>query len=163
MSRHALRRPRSRGPQVRTGSARGPAAAGAADALLALQRTVGNRAATRQVQRTFTPVTGGGWLVTFHVGTEIGVRLAEEAYARTTSGPLTDADLGDLRAIALEDDRTIDDHERLFLAALLDAGNAAAFHRANPSSVRAGAQFALNGTAITSDNRDRVKDFGRDL
>jgi hypothetical protein len=131
--------------------------------VLALQRSVGNRATAQHLQRSFTPAPGGGWTVTFHVGTEISVRLAETAYSRTTSGPLTDDDLGELRAIALESGRTIDDHERLFLAALLDAGNAAAFHRANPKGIDTTAQLALDGSAISSDNRDRVKDFGRDV
>src|SRR5262249_20977610 len=72
-------------------------------------------------------------------------------------------DLGALRAIALESGHTIDDHERVFLAALLDAGNVAAFHAANTTGITNGTQWALNGSAITSDNRDRVKDFGRDV
>jgi hypothetical protein len=123
---------------------------------------VGNRAVARQVQRSFSQAPGGGWLVTFHVGTEIDQALAGEAFRRTRSGPLTDADLGVLRGMALDSGRTIDDHERLFLAALLAAGNAAALHRANPSGLDSTSTFALNGSAITTDDRDRVKDFGRD-
>jgi hypothetical protein len=64
--------------------------------------------------------------------------------------------------MALEFDRTIDDHERLFLAALLNAGNAVELHRAHASGLSASATFVLNGSAISSADRDRVKDFGRE-
>lgn len=149
-------------PERRRAEAGRARAAGAVNAVLALQRAAGNRAVARQLQRSFTPAPGGGWTVAFTVGTEIDRELAGEAYRRTASGPLTDADLGDLRAVALQSGRSVDDHERLFLAALLDAGNAVALHRAHPSGFAAAATFSLAGSAITADARDRVKDFGRD-
>jgi hypothetical protein len=130
--------------------------------VLALQRAVGNRASAQLVQRTFTPEAGGGWTVSFTVGTEISARLAEAAYARTRSGPLTDDDLGGLRAIALESGDTIDDYERVFLAALLDADSATAFQQGYKTFIDQKKPLVLDGSAISSVNRDRVKDFGRD-
>jgi len=130
-----------------------------AEHALALQRWSGNRAATRVLQRSFRKDAHGGWLFDFTVGSEISGRLAEEAFTRTRSGPLDDDDLAVLRTIALERDRTIDDNERLFLAALLDPANAKQLHTL--ASVGDGSKITFAGSSITAANRERVRDFGR--
>jgi|GEM_PF-5657817 len=130
--------------------------------MLALQRSTGNRAVVRYLQRSFRADGKGGWLLTFTAGTEINVALAAEAYRRTASGPLTGDDLPPLRELALAADRTVDDNERMFIAALLDPANAAKLHTTNPGGFGSGAGVTFDGATITSDNRDLVRDVGRD-
>ena len=131
--------------------------------LLALQRSAGNQACVSLLQRKTTAAAGGGLLVQFTVGKEISSRLAAEALERTAAGPLTDEDIGQLRETALASGRTIDDDERMFLAAMLDGGNAAQLQRE-----RAGAGFPLGasisfpGDRISAADRERVRDFGRE-
>lgn len=153
--------------------------------VLALQTSVGNRAVSRilssryepaidlatrrpggpdrSLQRRFTSDGRGGWLMQFTVGTEISSELAAEAFDLTRKGPLDDGDLAELRKLALASDRSIDDNERMFLAALLDGRNAAAMHSSHASGgFGTGASVTFPGDTITAANRDRVRDFDRD-
>jgi hypothetical protein len=131
--------------------------------LLALQRSAGNQACMRLLQRKTTASPAGGLLVQFTVGAEISSQLAAEALARTANGPLADDDLGALRETALGSGRTIDDDERMFLAALLDAGNAAQLQKQRAGAGFAtGSSFTVASDRISAADRERVRDFGRD-
>ena len=131
--------------------------------LLALQRSAGNQACVRLLQRKTTPAAGGGLLVQFTVGIEISSRLAKEALERTAAGPLTDEDLGELRETALASGRTIDDDERMFLAAMLDGRNAAQLQREfADTGFPTGTSITIAGDRISEADRERVRDFGRE-
>ena len=131
----------------------------AAQHVLALQRSAGNAAVTRVLQRKFRPDGSGGWLFDFTVGDEISQKLATEAFARTRGGALGDDDLAELRELAL-DDRSVDDNERLFLAALMDPANAAKLQAI--TGFGAGSTVTFASGTITEANRARVRDFGRE-
>jgi len=113
------------------------------------------------LQRSFRSDGQGGWLLTFTVGDEIAADLAAEAYARTASAALGDGDLPALRDLALRTDRSIDDNERLFIAALLNPANAAQLHNEQPNAFAAHASVTFRGATITAENRERVQDYGR--
>jgi hypothetical protein len=131
--------------------------------LLALQRSAGNQACLRLLQRKTTPGADGGLLVQFTVGIEISSRLATEALQRTAAGPLGDEDIGELRETALASGRTIDDDERMFLAAMLDARNAAQLQRERAGTgFPTGTSITIPGDRISAADRERVRDFGRD-
>lgn len=131
--------------------------------LLALQRSAGNRACAHLLQRKATAAPGGGLQVQFTVGTEISSRLAAEALARTAAGPLDDEAIGELRETALASGRTIDDDERMFLAAMLDARNAAQLQRERAAAgFPAGTSITIPEDRISAADRERVRDFGRD-
>jgi hypothetical protein len=124
---------------------------------------VQGRACERSLQRSFTSDGRGGWLMQFTVGTEISSELAADAFERTRNGPLDERDLAGLRKLALASDRSIDDNERMFLAALLDSRNAAEMHSSHTSGgFGTGASVTFHGDTITAANRDRVRDFDRD-
>jgi hypothetical protein len=131
--------------------------------LLALQRSAGNQACVHLLQRKTTAAAGGGLLVQFTVGIEISSRLAAEALERTAAGPLTDEDIGELRETALASGRTIDDDERMFLAAMLDARNAAQLQRERAGTgFPTGTSITIPGDRISAADRERVRDFGRE-
>src|ERR1700729_3334679 len=111
------------------------------------------------LQRSFRSDGQGGWLLTFTVGDEIAADLAAEAYARTASAALGDGDLPALRDLALRTDRSIDDNERLFIAALLNPANAAQLHNEQPNAFAAHASVTFRGATITAENRERVQDY----
>ncbi len=93
--------------------------------LLDLQASVGNRAVTQFVQRRVIGAGGRASDVQFRVGTEISTRLATQA-RRAAPGGVDAAEFRRLRATAVASGGTVTDDERMFLAGLMDAGNAAA-------------------------------------
>jgi hypothetical protein len=113
------------------------------------------------LQRKYRADGQGGWLLTFTVGDEIAADLAAEAYTRTTNGALGDGDLATLRDVALRTDRSIDDNERMFIAALLSPANAAQLHNEQPNAFAQHASITFRGATITAENRARVEDYGR--
>jgi hypothetical protein len=67
-----------------------------------------------------------------------------------------------LREVALSKDETIDDDERLFIAALLDPVNARRFHAENPGGFSGeGKEIWFLTSTITPQRRKLVADFGR--
>jgi hypothetical protein len=98
----------------------------------------------------------------FKIGAELMPQLAQAAWERTRAGALDDAGLGALRAIALAKLQTIDDDERLFMAALLDPVNARRFHAENPAGFSGdGKEIWFLTSTITPERRKHVADFGR--
>ena len=127
--------------------------------VLALQHDVGNRATGALLQRREI-TEGPGAVVRFTIGSDINLLLAKQAWDATVSGPLDDAAVGRLRDLALGTDESIDDTERMFIAALLDAANARSWH-APGSTLTPGAAIGFPTASITAANRARVRDFGR--
>ena len=96
------------------------------DSVLALQRRAGNRAVGQVLARRVVGADAAARVVRLEIGYELTEKLARAAWTLTAKGPLDEAGVESLRQIALEHHfETIDDDERLFMAALLDAGNAA--------------------------------------
>ena len=120
-----------------------------------------NHAAGGALQRKVDN-TGKIKLVRFTIGTEIGFVFAHTAWRHTVAGPLQDKDLPLLRALALKTGESIDDDERMFMAALLDPINARKLHAEHPSAfVDEGAEIEFAASSITPSNQRRVRDFGR--
>jgi hypothetical protein len=130
---------------------------------LALQRAAGNRATRALLQRAV--LTDEKFpMVRFTVGVEIGSSLAALAWSRTTNGPLDDTAVGELRQLALQTDETIDDDERMFIAALLDRRNAERLHAMLPQGfTEPGAEISFPVQWIPAANRGKVRDFGREV
>ena len=143
---------------------RTPAAAqGPAQRVLALQRDAGNRAVASMLARRVVGNDPSTRVVHLTVGVELTTKLAQRAWELTAKGPLDEAGVEALRNIALEHwFGTIDDDERLFIAALLDAGNAAKLHTTHPRGFSdQGSVIEFDATSITASNRRTVQDSGR--
>ena len=125
---------------------------------LALQRLVGNRAAAQLLAREVVPTLAGNY-VRLTVGSDVSLPLATMAWTLTEHGPLDDSAIATLRAVALVGDETIDDNERLLMAALLDAGNGRAWHAGDVPLL--GTTIAFPAASITAANRHRIQDAGR--
>lgn len=110
------------------------------EAVLRLQRTAGNRATAAAVQRK--ALTSGGVLTGFEfiVGRDVTVGFARAAKSSVRDGVVSTADLSALRAAGLVGDESVSDHEQLFMAGLLDPGNARALRST---------AFGASGDAIT--------------
>jgi hypothetical protein len=103
-------------------------------------------------------------MVELTVGVELTPELAKAGWDRTRDGALDDADLAALRAVALSKMETIDDSERLFMAALLETANVRKLHAEYPRGFGEEAQKVhFDGASIPAANRDRVKNFGRNV
>jgi hypothetical protein len=130
-------------------------------AALALQRGLGNQATaatlSRRVETTF-----GIRYARFQVGVELSQAVAQAGWTATIGGPLDEAGLRKLRAAALSHwSSTIDDNERMFMAALMDADNARSLHEEHPYGLFDEAQVRFTATSITAANRQIVEDVGR--
>ncbi|MFL5863907.1 MAG: hypothetical protein ACJ780_24555, partial [Solirubrobacteraceae bacterium] len=92
-------------------------------------------------------------------------KLARAGWALTAKGPLDEAGVARLREIALEHYfGTIDDDERLFIAALLDAGNAKKLHSQYPAGFSdSGSVIEFSDASIPETNRRIVRDSGRNV
>jgi hypothetical protein len=135
----------------------------AVDAVLGLQRSAGNRATTDLLARKVVR-SDAGTMVELTVGVELTPELARAGWDRTRDGALDDADLAALRAVALSKLETIDDSERLFMAALLETANVRKLHAEYPRGFGEEAQKVhFDGASIPAANRDRVKNFGRNV
>ena len=139
------------------------AAQGPAERVLALQRDAGNRAVASILARRVTGNDPSTRVVHLTVGVELTTKLAQRAWELTAKGPLDEAGVETLRNIALEHwFGTIDDDERLFIAALLDAGNAAKLHATYPRDFsQEGSVIEFDASSITASNRRSVQDAGR--
>lgn len=133
---------------------------GSPDALT-LQRTAGNRATRALLQRAI--VTGEKLpMVRFTVGVEIDSSLAALAWSRTAGGALDETALAELRLLALQTDETIDDDERMFIAALLDPRNAQRLHAMLPHGFSpADPEISFPVQWISAASRRKVRDLGR--
>jgi len=138
-------------------------AQGPAERVLALQRGAGNRAVASVLARRVIGNDPGTRIVHLTVGVELTTKLAQRAWELTARGPLDEAGVEMLRNIALEHwFGTIDDDERLFIAALLDPGNAAKLHTTHPRGFSdEGSAVEFDAISITASNRRTVHDFGR--
>jgi hypothetical protein len=126
--------------------------------VFALQRLAGNRAVGQLLAREVTSTIAGHY-VRLVVGSDVSLPLVAMAWTRTAHGSLDDAALSQLHDVALAGDKTVDDNERLFLAALLDAANASRWH--TDDVPQAGSVIVFSADSITAANRRRVQDVGR--
>jgi hypothetical protein len=145
---------------ARAGDARRSRQAGPA-AILALQRSAGNRAIRRMLQREVVTTTYVP-MVRFTIGTEITAEFASAAWAATTRGALNDAGVQTLRDLALQEHGTIDDDERMFIAVLLDTRSAERLHFLFPSGFATrDEEIEFPVSWIPPQSRSKVRDFGR--
>jgi hypothetical protein len=137
----------------------------ARDGVLALQRRAGNRAVGQVLARRVVGSDPATRVVRLEVGFELTEKLARTAWALTAKGPLNETGVEQLRQVALEHYfETIDDDERLFIAALLDAGNAAKLHEQYPRGFSDnGSVIEFSAASITESNRRIVRDSGRSV
>ena len=131
--------------------------------MLALQRRAGNRAVGQVLARRVVGNDPATRVVRLEVGYELTEKLARTAWTLTAKGPLNETGVEQLRQVALEHHfETIDDDERLFIAALLDAGNAAKLHEQYPRGFSDnGSVIEFSAASITESNRRIVRDSGR--
>ncbi len=152
----------SPGGEPAVGRARNNRAAAPRNAL-ALQRTAGNRATGALLQRAVLADEKVP-LVRFTVAVEIDSSLAALAWSRTMNGPLDDTALAELRQVALRTDETIDDDERMFIAALLDRRNAERLHAMLPHGFTGeDPEISFPAQWISAESRRKVRDFGRSV
>ncbi|HEY1711933.1 MAG TPA: hypothetical protein VGG07_03470 [Solirubrobacteraceae bacterium] len=141
------------------------AARSAREGVLALQRRAGNRAVGQVLARRVVGTDPATRVVRLEVGYELTEKLARTAWTLTAKGPLNEAGVEQLRQVALEHYfETIDDDERLFIAALLDAANAAKLHEQYPRGFSDnGSVIEFSAASITESNRRIVRDSGRSV
>ena len=128
-----------------------------------MQRGAGNRAVASMLARRVIGNDPSTRVVHLTVGVELTTKLAQRAWELTAKGPLDEAGVETLRNIALEHwFGTIDDDERLFIAALLDPSNAAKLHSTFPRDFsQEGSVIEFDAASITASNRRTVQDSGR--
>jgi hypothetical protein len=98
----------------------------------------------------------------FRVGVELTPELAQAGWAATLTGPLDAAGLRKLHDVALRHwSSTIDDDERMFMAALMDAENARSLHVEHPTGFVNEDEIRFTAASITAANRHVVQDVGR--
>jgi hypothetical protein len=141
----------------------GPQVGGRIDAepILRLQRVAGTRAVSRVLQRRIDTAAKPP-LARFQIGTDVSPIVSQTAWAVTFDGVLDDRDIELVRATALSDQGidSIDDNQRMFIAALLDPQNVQQFHHEFPVGCLSG-EIAFPVSSITAANRARIRDFGR--
>jgi hypothetical protein len=133
--------------------------------VLALQRRAGNRAVAQVLTRRVVGDDAATRVVRLEVGVELTEKLGRAAWTLTAKGPLDEAGVEQLRQVALEHYfGTIDDDERLFIAALLDADNAKALHTQYPKGFSDnGSVIEFSAASIPEANRRIVRDSGRNV
>jgi hypothetical protein len=125
-------------------------------AVVALQRSAGNHAVARALQRKIvTDAHDNVTAIRFTVGTELTAAFAAKAKAQANAGKV---DLEKLRGEALADD-TVNDDERMFMAGLLDARNVAALKK--QAFAAAGDAIDFPEPSITPAARARVANLDR--
>jgi hypothetical protein len=137
----------------------------ARDGVLALQRRAGNRAVAQVLGRRVVGDDAATRVVRLEVGVELTEKLARAAWTLTAKGPLDETGVEQLRQTALEHYfETIDDDERLFIAALLDARNASKLHDQYPSGFSdRGSVIEFSAASIPESHRRIVRDSGRSV
>ena len=133
--------------------------------MLALQRRAGNRAVAQALSRRVIGNDPATRVVRLEVGFELTEKLARAGYTLTAKGALDESGVAQLRQVALEHHfETIDDDERLFIAALLDAGNAKKLHDQYPNGFSDnGSVIEFTAASIPESNRRIVRDSGRNV
>ena len=153
--------------EVGAESARSPRRSGS-EAVLAVQRLAGNRATRALLAREY--VQGGHQdFIRFRLGHELTAPFAALAWKLTETGPLTDDGVRQLRELALAEQKTVDDDDRMFIAGLLDARTVRLLHVKLPHGfaphVEGSDEYAdeieVPVSWISTDNRNRVRDFER--
>jgi hypothetical protein len=94
----------------------------------------------------------------FRIGTELDAAFVSTARGVTRDGTVNDADLRRLRSMALRNRGTLNDHERMFMAGLLDPANVRAFN-----GTPAGANFRFPLSSITAARRNHVNNLDRTI
>ena len=127
--------------------------------LLALQRSAGNQAVVRLLQRE---VTGSPAVtdVSFTVGKEITAGFATAARAAVADGHVDDKGLEAMRQAALADDQSVNDDERMFMAGVLDPANARRLH-ALRSFAAAPDTISFSASSISPERRARIRNLDR--
>lgn len=127
--------------------------------VLALQRSAGNRAVSRLLQRR--PVGDGSRAtgIAFTVGVECSPEFARAAKRAVADGVVDERDLGELRQAALADDASVSDDERMFMAALLDPANVALLR--SRMFAAGGDEIVFAIASIGAASRARIADTGR--
>lgn len=128
--------------------------------MVELQRMAGNRATTAALQRE--PVQDAAGTVTghrFEVGKDVSATVAAAAKAAAGDGVVDTADLIRIRTSALAGDESVNDNERLFMAALLDAANARALNARSFGPGDPAIEFPA--ASITAARRSAVDAAGR--
>jgi hypothetical protein len=133
---------------------------GELERVLALQRTIGNRAVSTLLQRSEV-TSGDAPVVRFRIGVDVKPPLSSDAWSLTRERALDDGGIAALREAALREDHTIDDNERMFIAALINEENAKTSHSEHPLGFLPGAIVQFAASSITAANRLRVQDFGQ--
>ena len=128
--------------------------------ILLLQRTAGNRAVGRALLQRRVDLAVKPPVVRFKVSTDVSPELAQLAWAVTNDGVLDDGDIELLRQVAEYRDESVNDNERLFMAALLDKRNVEQLQEEFPRGFFTG-EIAFPVSSITAPNRARIRDFGR--
>jgi hypothetical protein len=149
--------PRERIERHRSVPATTPMEPGRPAGILALQRTAGNHAVTQAIGRKVVDdaqgtVTG----IRFTVGNELTAAFAQEAKHQADAGRI---DIERLRTTALSSEESVDDNERMFIAALLDARNVAALKRTPFQRLPDSIEFPEG--SITAAARAKVADLDR--
>ncbi len=117
----------------------------------------GKAAVSRRVETTY-----GIRFARFKVGVELTTELAQAGWSATVGGALDEAGLRKMHAIALSHwGSTIDDNERMFMAALMSAENAKSLHLEHPYGFFADEEIRFTAASITAANRHVVEDVGR--
>jgi hypothetical protein len=126
------------------------------------QRSDTGRGSTNRqplIQRDFIKDAGGNPVAyEFHIGTELEADFVTLAHTLARDGSVSDDDLRQLRRHALSRHGTLGDHERMFMAGLLDPGNVATFNSTAP-----GTGFQFPTASITRARRDHVNNLDRAL
>jgi hypothetical protein len=111
------------------------------------------------IQRDFINDAGGNPIsYEFRVGMELEPAFVGLARRLTRDGLVTDDDLRQLRSHALSRRGTLNDHERMFMAGLLDPTNVATFN-----GTGYGQNFQFPTSSITRARRDHVNNLDRAL
>ena len=163
MSRERIQRERAAAAPARAARARErPSPDRISDAQLArLQRTAGNAAVGRRLQRerAAQPPRDREQLLydfEFRVGADVPAVLARAAKKAAREGPIAQTQLRRLQRVAREHGQ-LGDMQRMFLAGLLDAENARALSR---MTVADGASLSFSLGSIRA-GMPRVKNLGR--
>ena len=129
------------------------------EAVLRLQRSAGNRATAAALQRR--ALTPGGVLTGFEfiVGRDVTAGFARIAKSSVRDGVVGSADLSALRTAGLAGDESVSDHEQLFMAGLLDPGNARTL-RSKPFGA-AGDTITFAAATVTAARRAQVEAVDR--
>ena len=111
------------------------------------------------IQRdTVSDAAGNVIAYRFRSGTELTLTFLNLAHRLTRDGSLNDRDLRQLRNNAIIQRGTLNDHERMFMAGLLDPANVATFN-----ATVAGANFQFPAASITMGRLNHLNNLDRNL